>query len=164
MTKYLSILMTLTLSACGFTPMHAPGPGANGTNVFNNIQVDMVVPNEISDREGAFWLQQALYDRLGADGGTHILKLQSSFRRKGIGVTPEDIDSRYDVSVRINYTLSDTVSGDMLDKGSVTVHSTFGSSQDPYSRRASEKDTLQNIAKTAADRLLTRVAAYYADQ
>ena len=160
MMKYLIVPLALTLSSCGFTPMHAP-VGGQSLSAFKNIQIEMVEADDIADSEGTFWLQQALYDRLGTSGGSHILSLEPSFRRSGIGLTADDIASRYDMEVRVKYSLEDVVTGDILDKGTVTAKSTFGSSRDPYSRIPSEKDTLQNVTKTAADRILTRVAAYY---
>lgn len=160
MMKYLIIPIALTSSSCGFTPMHAPA-GGQYLSAFKNIQIEMVESGDVADSEGTFWLQQALYDRLGTAGGSHILTLEPSFRRSGIGLTADDIASRYDMNVSIQYFLKDSVSGDILDKGTVTAKSTFGSARDPYSRTASEKDTLQNVTKTAADRILTRVAAYY---
>lgn len=162
MIKYLILPLALTLSSCGFTPVHAP---ANGTamSAFKNIEINMIEADTVDQSEGTFWLQQALYDRLGTHNGGHVLTLEPSFRRTGVGLTSEDISSRYDMNVRVKYKLEDKISGDVLDSGTITAKSTFGSARDPYSRTASEKDTLQNVTKTAADRIITRMAAYYAD-
>ena len=162
MKKILLSAALLTLSACGFTPMHAP-MAANGDLAFKNIQVDLVAPEKLTDDEGAFWVQQALYDRLGTSGKAHILSIRPTFIRRGLGISAQDVATRYDMQVSLSYTLTDAKTGDVLDTGNVLATSTFGAPVDPYGRASSEQTATKNVASEAADRLITRLAAYYAN-
>ena len=163
MKKLILIALTLTLSGCGFTPMHAP-QAADGSLAFKNIAVNLVDPEDIAHDEGAFWLQQSLFDRLGTSGSKHTLEISPKFARPGFGVTSEDVATRYDMRITVRYRLLDTVSGDVLDQGSVNAVSTFGAPRDPYGLTTAEKNATQNVAREAADHLLIRLAAYYNQQ
>ncbi len=160
--KILLSCALLALSACGFTPMHAP-MSASGDLAIKNIQVDLIEPEKITDDEGAFWVQQALYDRLGTSGRTHILSIRPEFVRRGLGISAQDVATRYDMRVNLGYTLTDAKTGDVLDTGNVVATSTFGAPIDPYGRASSEQTATKNVASEAADRLITRLAAYYAN-
>jgi LPS-assembly lipoprotein len=142
--------------------MHAPSLGADGS-AFKNIQVELAEDPDIANNEGAFWVQQALYDRLGTAGRKHILTVTPTFSRANLGISAQDVATRYDMSARVSFTLKDAATGDILDSGSVTAVSTFGAPIDPYGRAAAEQGTTKNIAKEAADRILVRLAAYYAN-
>jgi hypothetical protein len=143
--------------------MHAP-TAAGGKAVLQDIQVDLIQPEDLAYGEGAFFLQQAVYDRLGkSNGNTYTLTLEPSFSRPGFGLSALDVASRYDMSVFLGYKLADTKTGDILDSGYVHSVSTFGAPLDPYGREAAEKNATRNIAREAADRLLIRLASYFAN-
>ncbi len=158
----LALSAAFTLSACGFTPMHAPQIGADGA-AFKNIQIDVTDSQDIANQEGTFWIQQALYDRLGTQGRTHVLSVTPEFNRSGLGVSAEDIATRFELRVSLNYRLIDSKTGDVLDSGSLSTSSTFGAPNDPYGRSVSEQTATQNISKDAVDRLIIKLAAYYAN-
>lgn len=161
MKKFLVLGLALSLTACGFTPMHAPSAVA-GKPAFKNIQVDLVTPEDIAHDHGAFYVQQALYDRLGTQGRTHVLKIMPEFSRSGLGISAQDVATRFDVRIRMPYELTDAKTGDLLDRGTVSATTTFGAPIDPYGREASEQSATENVAREAADRLLVRLSAYYA--
>lgn len=162
MKKTLILATTLILSSCGFTPMHAPQLGSDGA-AFKNIQIEVVEPERLAHQEGAFWVEQALYDRLGKDGRLHLLKVEPKFTRSGIGISAEDVATRYDLRVNVKYRLIDKKTGDVLDKGSVSTSSSFGAPRDPYGRSISEQTATKNVSKEVTDRLIIRLAAYYAN-
>lgn len=162
MKKTLLTASLFFLASCGFTPMHAPKLGEDGA-AFKNIQVELIEHADIANSEGSFWVQQALYDRLGTQGTKHILSIAPSFSRAGIGISAQDVATRYDINVTVVYSLKDAKTGDLLDSGYVSATSTFGAPLDPYGRAAAEQDTTKNVATEAADRVLVRLAAYYAN-
>lgn len=161
MKKFLVLSAALTLSACGFTPMHAPQLGTDGA-AFKNIQIDVVEAVDLANQEGTFWLEQALRDRLDGNGEKYVLEVQPTFSRRSLGISAQDIATRYDMIVSINYRLLDTATGDVLDTGSLSATSSFGAPLDPYGRSVSEQTAMQNVSKDAVDRLVVRLAAYYA--
>lgn len=150
----------LFLSACGFTPMHAPQM-ASGDMSFKNIKIDLVQPDELKNQEGGYWVQQSLQDRLGTQGRTHTLSVNPKFRRIGVGISSQDIATRYDMVATVSYKLTDTKTGDMLDSGTVKAASSFGAPRDPYGRSIAEQTAVKNVAKAVSDRLIIQLAAYY---
>lgn len=162
MKKTLILASALILTSCGFTPMHAPQLGTDGA-AFKNIQIDVREAKDIANQEGTFWLQQALYDRLGKNGQVHILSVSPSFYRRGLGISSRDVATRFDLVVDLSYQLTDAKTGDVLDSGDLTATSSFGAPDDPYGRSISEQTATKNVAKDAVDRLVIRLAAYYAN-
>ncbi len=163
MKKFILIALSLTLVGCGFTPMHAP-LASDGSLAFSDIQVKLNDPKGVEYDEGAFWLQQSLFDRLGTQGAKHILEVSPRFSRPGIGVTSDDVATRFDLRVSVRYKLLEASDGKVLDNGVVNAVTTFGAPRDPFGRDAAEKNATQNVAREAADNLLVRLAAYYSKQ
>jgi hypothetical protein len=151
-------------SACGFTPMHAPSNGfGGGEGAFGNVSVALGSDIRVDDKEAAFWVQQRLAERLGTQtGAAQILEITPSARRGGVGISGQDIATRYDLNLALKYKLIDAASGKVLDKGTLNAVSTFTATNDPYALIAAEKETVKQLASDTADRLLTRVAGYYA--
>lgn len=159
---FLSIAALSLLTACGFTPMHAPSTGANGIS-FEDVSIKITDGADQGDKEAGFYVMQRLRDRIGENTGRHVLTLNPTLRRAGFGVNSRDVASRYDSTVTVKYTLNEAKSGKVLTTGSVTAVSTFGASRDPYGLIAADKSALQQTTKEAADRLLVKLASYYAN-
>ncbi len=158
----ISLLSLPLLTACGFTPLHAPATGANGLT-FEDVSIKITDGADQGDKEAGFFVMQRLRDRIGENTGRHILTLNPTYRRSGFGLNASDVASRYDSRVSLTYVLADAKSGDVLTKGRVQAVSTFGAPLDPYGLIAADKNALQQTTKEAADRLLVKLAGYYAN-
>jgi len=158
---FLALGSATLLSACGFTPVHAPALGTN-SSAFKSIAVETIVKGDEIDKEAAYYLGQRLRDRLGGEGSRHVLKVTPTLRRARLGISGDDIATRYDVSISSRYVLEDITTGDVLDSGSVSAVSSFGAPRDAYGRIAAEKNATQTVAAESADRILLRLASYYA--
>ncbi len=166
--RFLPILflsMAAGLSACGFKPMYDPALGSSGASVsaFHNIRVELDDQLDLTNRDGAFHVQQALIDRIGTQGQSQVLTIRPRFLRAGYGVSSRDVASRYNMNVSVQYTLMDAASGKVLTSGTVSSSTTFGAPTDPYGRISAEQDATQNVARAAADRILIRLGRYYAE-
>lgn len=149
------------LSACGFTPANAPR-SADGSLAFKNVRVDIPKTGALIDDEAGFYLAQHLQDRLGTSGTQHVLKVKTKIGRTGLGVSGDDVATRYDLTMATNYVLSDIKTNDILDEGTVRIVSTFGAPRNPYGRDAAENNAIRQAAAESADRLLYKLAGYYA--
>lgn len=161
----ISILVTiaaLILASCGFNPVHSTAKMAD-KSAFKSIKVEMVEPERIAHKEAGYHLQQHLYDRLGQNSGPHILRLEARPGRRPYGLNSNDVATRYDMRLRVDYSLIDSVSGEKLLSGRLSAVTTFGSSRDPYARISAEQTATEQVARDAADRLLVRLASYYND-
>ena len=150
------------LTACGFTPMHGTSLGANAAK-FEDVSIQINDGRDAGDKEAGFLVMQRLRDRIGENTGKHILELTPKLRRQRLGISADDVASRYDSILEINYKLLDTKSGKILDRGTVKGTSTFGAPTDPYGIVAADSNAKQQTAKEVADRLLVKLAGYYAE-
>lgn len=150
------------LTACGFTPMHGGSLAGNAAQ-FEDISIQINDGRDAGDKEAGFYVMQRLRDRIGENTGKHILELTPKLRRQRLGISADDVASRYDSILEVSYKLLDAKSGKILDKGSVKGTSTFGAPVDPYGIVASDNNAKQQISKEVADRLLVKLAGYYAE-
>jgi len=158
----ISLIALPLLSACGFTPLHTPAAGFNGAS-FGDVSIEVTDGRDAGDKEVGFYVMQRLRDRIGENTGKHILRLEPSLSRGRIGLSADDVASRYDSRLNIKYSLVDAKNGGLLTSGSVLSVSTFGAPLDPYGLVAADKNAVQQVAKETADRLLVKLAGYYAD-
>jgi len=161
MKKLLLTLTALSLTACGFTPVHAPTAASGASAPFNNVKVELANLTRVSQKEGGYYLQQHLQDRLDIGDSQYVLKIEPKTGRRPYGLTSNDVASRFDMTMKTEYQLVDGKSGDVLTKGTVNAITTFGSSRDPYARISAEKNATEQVSRDAADRIIARLAAYY---
>lgn len=163
MKKFVLVAFALPLlTACGFTPMHGTSLGANAAK-FEDISIQITDGKDDGDKEAGFLVMQRLRDRIGENTGKHILELTPTLSRGRFGLSADDVASRYDSNLSMNYQLIDANNGKILDSGSVKGTSTFGAPIDPYGLVAADNNAKQQIAKEVADRLLVKLAGYYAE-
>lgn len=164
MTAFLS-LGALGLSACGFTPMHSPQAlSVDGTSPLSMISIDMQNGRDTNDREIGFYVLQRLRDRVGTQDGKYVLTVTPAWRRGRLGISANDVASRYDGTASATYQLTDKKTGNVLNRGRVTAVSTFAASTDPYGVIAANDSAMQTTASEAADRLIIKLAEYFANE
>ncbi len=152
-------LISLVLTACGFTPVHAPLGGTQAN--FQNIKVETQSSGSLQDQEGGFYLEQRLKDRIGVNGMKYILRVEPRVQKIDLGISSRDVASRYDYSIQTSFVLLDPKTGKTLTRGSVKSLSTFAAPADPYGQVSSEKNALQLVSKDNADRILAKLAGYF---
>jgi len=153
--------LTLALTACGFTPMHAATGG--GALQAKQIRIDLTDGLTVEDKETGFWLRQSLIERIGEAGtAKHILRIKPVGNRHGLGISGRDIATRYDLSLNTHYELIDVMTDKILTSGEVSSLTTYSAADDPYALVSAQKTTARQLADDTADRILTRLAAYYA--
>ena len=160
---FLFLLMLFFISSCGFSPMHSPTNTTN-SNLFKNISVELNEIEDIGNKEIGFYLIQRIRDRIGTNLGKDVLLLTPVIRRSGYGASSDDVASRYDITLIVNYEIKNRKTGDLLNRGSVRGSSTFAAPIDPYGLIAASNDAEQVIAKDVADRMLFKLATYYSEE
>jgi LPS-assembly lipoprotein len=159
MKYFFLTLIAFTLTACGFTPMHA---GASGSAI-KDISVNLLGGEDLGDEQAGFFVAQRLRDRIGVtDKPRYRLDITPTAQRSAIGITDRDVASRYDTRLTLSYRLTDMKSGKLLDNGSVKSVTTFGAPTDSYGVVAADISSKQQAAKEVADRLINILAAHYA--
>jgi LPS-assembly lipoprotein len=153
-------LMALSLTACGFKPMHAPNAFSDTGYSFEKISV-----TTLKEEKADFLLKQALRDRFGDNQGTEFeLRIDSKVKRSGLGIGADDVASRYDMSMTAKFELVERKSGETVHKGSVTSVSTFAAPRDPYGTISAENNATEQVARETADRIIIKLASYFETQ
>jgi len=162
MRIFILSLAALCLGACGFKPLHATDQ--TGVNL-TNLQVVMASTQDVQDREAGFYMQQRLLDRVGVnDNAQHVVTITPTVSRLRLGVTSNDVASRYDINLSAKYTLTDSKSGKTLETGSVRAVSTFGAPNDSFGLISADTNGTQQGAKELADRLILKLATFYSQE
>jgi LPS-assembly lipoprotein len=162
MIKQLALIVTITfgLGACGFTPLHSPSVSGYNTPLPN-----MAVNYKDTKAQGAtgkkaeFLIRQALTGRM-ASGATspYILTLTPKISRSSIGIRSDDVASRYDLNLRVNYVLSHAADNKTIATGAASAISTFNAPNDPYGRTAAQDNAQKRAVQEAVDRLVLKIA------
>jgi LPS-assembly lipoprotein len=152
------VLAALTaLGGCGFTPLYAtPGVGAG----LSHIQV--VAPPQ--DRVG-FLLREDLDDAFGHQLGAppqYRLEMALKEVRQAHGLTANATAQRYELDMRVDYTLTDIATGKVVDRGSVISNLSYDSADQPYAGIAARQDTQDRLASDAAQKIQMQVAGWMA--
>ena len=164
MRAFFISLTTLTLSACGFTPLHQ-NIGKTGSQ-FQNITVSAVKSEDIAENQAGFIMTQRLRDRMG-DGGIapkYRLDIQPDYGRRRIGITDDDVASRYDITVKAKYRLIDIKSGETVHRGDVSSVNTFGAARGAFGIITADSVGIEQASQETADRLIRDLAIYFSRQ
>ena len=157
------IFSVALLQACGFSPVHKTGSGLTG-QAYSNVKIVALDGNNPDDQEAGFHIKQNMVERIGQGNGTHILEITPRLRQRRLGITGDDVASRFEISLSAKYQLTDGKTGDVLDKGSLSSVSSFGSPVDPFGRISAEENAAERLAADIADDLIIELSKYYADQ
>lgn len=157
--KFVSIIGVLALTACGFQPLHTSGSTAPLASM--QLEFEQTRAQGEADSRVEFLLRQSLNDRMATGSSPYRLSLRSKLSRSTIGVTSDDIASRYDLTLDVTYILSDINTGDVLTRDDISAISTFGTPRDPYGRTAAQDSAEQRVAAEVADRIALKLASYF---
>jgi LPS-assembly lipoprotein len=146
----------LGLAGCGFTPMYAQS-GMGGS--LDDISV------QLSDHtRSGFLLQQRLNDAFGRhdEHASWKLLVDVSSRRTPRGLRVNNVASRYEMTMNVNFELRDAATNKVALKDQVSAMSTYDSADQPYAGLAAEQDGEARVAAQAADLLRLRLLRYFA--
>lgn len=157
MKRLIASAGALLLSACGLQPMYAGG--ASGAVAQGLAAVEVPA---IEGRAG--WLMRnALVDRLGAAGGQaaparYRLDVRLDDKLEGLGLLSDDTIGRERRTLRARYQLVDLASGEILLDATAGSDAGIDVVSSEYATIAAEQTALENLSKSVADRIITRVS------
>jgi LPS-assembly lipoprotein len=152
----LALMLALPLGACGFTPLYA-APGVTP----NLAAIDVVAPQ---GRVGQL-LREELDDALGRDKAVppaYRLDLWYRTDRFGRGLRIDNVVSRYELVLDVEYHLIDRATGKTLRKSRLRSEVTYDSNDQPYASLASLQDAEARAAADAARRIHLELASWFA--
>ena len=146
------ILAPLALAACGFTPAYAPGGAA--TRLTGTVRAA-----DPSDRN-AFDFVERVEERLGRPQ-RHLYDLTYTIATEtvGVGVTPDNQITRYNLKGAIDFALVDAASGVTVASGRVQSFTAFAATGSTVAGLAAEEDAGLRLMRLLADQVVARLIA-----
>ena len=146
------LLMPLALAACGFTPAFGPGGPAKG--LAGTIRVA-----DPTDKNG-FDLVERLEERLGRPQADRF-DLAYTIRTDsvGVGITPDNAITRYNLTGTIDWAMTDRSSGARLTGGTVASFTSWSATGSTVAGIAAKEDAALRLMRLLADQIVTRIIA-----
>ena len=159
-TLLLPLAVVFGLSACGFTPVHAPG--GTGDALYGKVRVQS--PEEIradSDVD-AYHLVRNLEDHLGrgesgAMGDGYRLDLTLSTRSEGQAITADNATTRYSIVGTAGYVLARQSDGGIVASGQETAFTGYSATGSTVETLAGERDAHERLMQILADQITARL-------
>jgi len=148
----LALALLALLAGCGFQP--AFGPGGPATRLQDNITV--TAP---TDKNG-FDLVERLEQRLGRGRDpAYGLGFAITTRTSGVGITPDNAITRFNVAGAVSFALTDLATGAELSAGTVESFTSYSASGTTVSTLAAERDAETRLMRLLADQIVARLVA-----
>lgn len=151
-------LLTLAVSvtACGFTPLY----GSTGVSpALSSIEV------RTPQTRTGYLLREELDDVLARNKSrpaVYQLTLAVNEDRYARGLRVDDVATRYEVALRVEYILTDLRTRRQVKTGAVNANVTYDSPDQPYSGIAAFADGQERAATQAAERIRLDLARWFA--
>jgi LPS-assembly lipoprotein len=152
----LLLALALPLAGCGFTPLYA-APGVTP----NLSAIEVIAPQ---GRVGEL-LREELNDALGRDLAlppAYRLDLWYRTDRVGRGLRVDNVVSRYELVLQVEYRLIDQATGRELRRRRINSEVTYNSVDQPYAAIAGQQDAEARAAADAARRIQIELASWFA--
>lgn len=154
----LALAASLVATACGFTPVHAPG--GNGHALYGQVYV--ATPEQTSSRgdSNAYMLVRDLEDRLGRGGnGAYQLDLTLSTRIEGQAITAGNEITRYSIIGDAGYSLLRRSDGAVMASGTETAFTGYSATGTTVETLAGESDAFERLMRILADQITAKLYA-----
>ena len=146
------LLAPLALAACGFTPAYAPGGAA--TRLTGTVRA------ADPDDKLSFDFVERIEERIGRpEAHRYDLAYTISTETIGVGITPDNRITRYNLKGAIDWTLSDTATGARITGGRVQNFTAFAATGSTVAGLAAEEDAAYRLMRLLADQIVTRLLA-----
>lgn len=150
--KFLSLLLTLPLIGCGFTPAY--GPGSPATALRGRVKAD-----EPGTRD-AFTFVARLEERLGLpENPAYRLSYGISITRVDLAVSTDGSILRYETVGTINWQLIDMASGKTVTSGTAQSFTGSAATEATVAAQAAEDDARARLMRILADQIVTKLIA-----
>ncbi len=148
--RRLRFVLPVLLLGCGFTPVYGPSGAATGLN-------GQIMAADPSDRDGFVFVAR-LEDRLGLpNGAPYLLEYKIKTDRQGVGITPDGATTRFNVLGRIDYTLKDRATEQLLASGKVENFTGFSATGSIVGTISATEDASKRLMIILADQLVSEL-------
>jgi len=151
----------LLLSGCGFHPLYgSEGVGSELGRTFADIYVEPIADYGVANT--GYELRNALINLLDSNqGGRYRLKLTLTETTQGIALETDASITRYNDTLTVNYTLTDSESGKVIKQGLETALSAYNVASNPYSTLIAQQAADKTAAQDMAERLRLELGVFF---
>ncbi len=163
MKTLFSILLALTLCACGFTPMYGSGTGGDGLSATQGFdQVDIGL---IPDQDGVY-LRNLLLDNFYRNGYPSSPRYRldvSTVQEKisNLDITVDSESTRRQITMSTAMNLVDTQTGQIVLTRAMTAMTSYNVLGSQFTTRVSEADAREAALTDIARQIEAQVALYF---
>jgi LPS-assembly lipoprotein len=151
----------LFLAGCGFHPLY--GTAGIGSSLGRKLSTIYVEP--ISDYGVAntgYELRNALINNLDSgEGARYRLKVTMKVATQGLALLTNASVTRYNDTLTVNYTLTDSETGQIVTKGTETGHSAYNVVISPYATLSAQQDADKRAAQDIAERMRIDLGVFF---
>lgn len=155
--KFLTGLLAggvITLAACGFSPVYAPG--GTGDGLRGSVAVDA------PDTSESYEFVKALEDRLDRNlSAPYRLSYKITTKTQGLGVTPAQEITRTQIQGAVEYQVIAVGTGAVVHDGAVSNFTSYSSEGSTVSTATVERDAYRRLMVSLADQITTRLMATF---
>lgn len=148
--------LSMLVSGCGFAPLYAENTGVAAE--LSGIQV------ESGEGRAAYILRQELIKQLAGSPGAetrYTLETAIEEQRRGFGIRIDEVTTRYELAVTVQYRLRRLSDGAIVYAGKSTGASSFDVPVEAYAEIAAEERARARAAEMAAEAIRTDLAFYF---
>lgn len=152
----------LALGGCGFHPLYGSGATAGALQgKFSQISVEPVYDMGVANT--GYDLRNALIDSLGATtgGAAYTLNAKLTVTTQGVALQNDASITRYNDTLSVTYTLTDTASGKVVTNGTETGLSSYNVVSSPYAGLVAQQDADRRVAQDIAERIRIDLGVYF---
>lgn len=150
-----ALVLGLALTACGFTPVYAPG--GTGSALYGQITVEAPESVSKADQANAYLLVQRLEERMGRGGSAYDLDLDLSTTSEGQAITIDSEITRYSVVGSVDFSLVRQSDGKVLASGTETAFTGYSATGSTVETLAGEQDAESRLMVILADQITARL-------
>jgi len=160
----LALGASLLVAGCGFHPLYG---GAASWSALGRTLSDIYV-EPIADYGVAgtgYELRLALLQELNSGkSGRYQLKATLSETTQGLALLTNASITRYNDTLTVNYTLTDTETGKVLKQGTETGLAAFNVIASPYATLIAQQDADKRVAQDIAERMRIELGVFFEQQ
>ena len=150
--QFLLLMAAWPVAGCGFAPAYGTDGAASGLQ--GRIRVD-----DPSDKNG-FDLVQRLEERLSRpEAPIYALSFSITTNAIGVGITPENAITRYNLTGAVEWGLTETANGTRLTGGRVNSFTSYSATGSTVAGLAAQQDASLRLMRILADQIVTRLIA-----
>ena len=155
------IVCCIWLAGCGFTPLYSTSTPRNTSSTQHMMATKIApIPGRIGQQLHGY-LSDLINPRSSSVPKAYRLSVQLEKSIAPVGIEQDRRITRYNLTLRANYTLTDIKSGKVVDKGHVRLIGSYDSVDSDFATFVAEEDSTEHLLREMSESLKSRLAVSF---